>query len=61
MEKLKLPVESLAVETFDAGEAGEAVGTVEAREVTGPGGACCTRRNTGCPDVTTIFTGVCGC
>jgi len=60
MEKLKLPVESLRVETYDAGDVGEASGTVEAREASGPGGGCCTHINTGCnPDITTVFTGSC--
>ena len=62
MEKLKLQVESLRVETFDAGEAGAAAGTVHAREASGPGGGCCTRINTGCnPDVTLVMTGACVC
>lgn len=53
MEKLKLPVESLRVETFDAGDVADDRGTVNAREV-------CTRLQTGCnPDVTTVFTGSC--
>ncbi|HEV7587736.1 MAG TPA: hypothetical protein VGO40_06365 [Longimicrobium sp.] len=60
MEKLKLPVDSLVVETFDAGDAGETAGTVEALEASGPGGGCCTRINTGCnPDVTTVNTSPC--
>jgi hypothetical protein len=58
MEKLKLPVESLEVETFDTGDAGRPEGTVQGHEVSAPA-ACCTRRGTGCPDVTTIFTGNC--
>jgi len=58
VEKLKLPVESLKVETFDAGGAGSPEGTVLGHEVSAPA-ACCTRQATGCPDVTTIFTGPC--
>jgi len=62
MEKLKLPVESLQVETFDAGDASEGAGTVHGREVSGPGGGCCTRLQTGCnPDVTLVMTGECHC
>jgi len=53
MEKLRLPIESLQVETFDAGEAEEDRGTVDARQVQ------CTRAATGCPDVTTVMTGAC--
>ena len=53
MEKLKLPVESLQVETFDAGEAEEERGTVDARQQ-------CTRIQTTCnPDITTVMTGTC--
>jgi hypothetical protein len=62
MKKLTLPVESLQVETFDLGDAGNAAGTVHGREVSGPGGGCCTRINTGCnPDVTLVMTGACAC
>jgi hypothetical protein len=62
MQKLKLPVESLRVETFDVGEAEGAAGTVQARAVSGHGGGCCTRINTGCnPDVTLVMTGACAC
>jgi len=59
MEKLKLPVGDLRVETFDACELRDERGTVQAR-VSGAGGACCTQLNTGCnPDITTVFTGSC--
>lgn len=59
MQKLKLPVDGLKVETFEAGDLLEAQGTVEAR-ASGPGGGCCTRIDTGCnPDITTVFTGNC--
>ena len=62
MEKLKLPVDELRVETFEAGDVPRAQGTVRARAATGPGGACCTRINTGCnPDVTQALTGACAC
>jgi hypothetical protein len=62
MKKLKLPVESLQVETFDAGDAGEGAGTVNARELSGAGGGCCTRLQTGCnPDITLVNTGECVC
>lgn len=62
MEKLKLPVEELRVDTFEAGEAPGAQGTVEARALSGPDGACCTRINTGCnPDITNVATGACNC
>ena len=61
MEKLKLPVDELRVESFEAGGVPGAQGTVEAR-ATGPGGACCTRINTGCnPDITQALTGACAC
>ncbi|HEX8244360.1 MAG TPA: hypothetical protein VF541_12710 [Longimicrobium sp.] len=60
MEKLKLPVEKLQVETFDLGDAPDAQGTVNARAASGPGGGCCTRINTGCnPDVTNVLTDPC--
>jgi hypothetical protein len=53
MEKLRLPVESLQVETFDAGEAEDERGTVDAHMK-------CTRIDTTCnPDVTTVMTGAC--
>ena len=62
MEKLRLPVESLQVETFDLGDAGKASGTVNAQAASGAGGGCCTRINTGCnPDVTLVLTGACVC
>jgi len=50
MEKLKLPVESLKVDTFDTGDAPEEKGTVHAHMTPG-GGACCTRDGTGCHTV----------
>jgi len=53
MDKLRLPVESLQVETFDAGEAEDERGTVDARQ------GQCTRAHTTCPDVTTVMTGAC--
>jgi len=60
MEKVKLPVESLQVETFAAGEAAKEGGTVNAREASGAGGGCCTHIQTGCnPDITNVFTGSC--
>jgi hypothetical protein len=35
---------------------------VHAREMSGPGGGCCTRINTGCnPDITQVMTGACVC
>lgn len=54
MRKLRLPVESLEVDTFDAGEAEEQErGTVEAHMK-------CTRIDTTCnPDITTVMTGAC--
>lgn len=62
MEKLKLPVESLQVETYDLGDAGKASGTVNAQAMSGAGGGCCTHINTGCnPDVTLVMTGACVC
>jgi hypothetical protein len=62
MEKLKLPVDKLRVETFDPGNSGDAAGTVNALEMSGPGGGCCTRINTGCnPDITQALTGACPC
>jgi hypothetical protein len=61
MKKLTLPVDHLKVETFTVGDAVRDRGTVEAR-ASGPGGGCCTRIDTGCnPDITTVFTGSCGC
>lgn len=50
MEKLKLPVDTLQVETFDTGDAEKDVGTVHAH-MTPAGGACCTRDGTGCHTV----------
>ena len=62
MKKLKLPVDTLQVETFEVGDALKAQGTVEARENSGPGGGCCTRIDTGCnPDITLAVTGACAC
>lgn len=62
MQKLKLPVESLRVETFDLGEGEGTAGTVQARAASGPDGGCCTRINTGCnPDITLVMTGACVC
>lgn len=61
MEKLKLPVDELQVETFDLGDAPDAQGTVRGH-ASGAGGACCTRINTGCnPDITLALTGACAC
>ena len=60
MEKLKLPLDDVRVESFETGADGADRGTVEALAVSA-GGACCTQRLSGCPDVTTIFTGQCGC
>jgi hypothetical protein len=72
MAKLKLAVETLRVETFDAGGALHARGTVEAlsptdvtQVLTGAccthvAATCCTRINTGCnPDVTQVHTAGC--
>ena len=60
MEKLKLPVDQLRVDTFDAGETPDGEGTVRGRVASGPDGGCCTSLNTGCnPDITTVFTGSC--
>jgi hypothetical protein len=56
MEKLKLPVESLKVDTFDTGDAQKEKGTVQAY-MTPAGGACCTRDGTGCHTV--VFTNPC--
>ena len=50
MEKLKMPVESLDVETFDVGGDPKSGGTVHAHMTPG-GGACCTREGTGCHTV----------
>jgi hypothetical protein len=59
VDKLKLPVDGLRVETFDPGGTPEARGTVNAM-ITAAGGACCTRLQTGCnPDITSIYTGRC--
>jgi hypothetical protein len=53
MEKLRLPIESLQVDTFDAGGADEERGTVEGRQA-------CTRLQTTCnPDITFVMTGAC--
>jgi len=57
MEKLKLPVESLKVDTFDAGGAPLEKGTVHARMTPG-GGVCCTVDGTGCHTV--VLTNPCG-
>jgi len=60
MKKLTLPVDSLQVETFDLGDTETAAGTVHGREVSGPGGGCCTHLQTGCnPDITFVMTGEC--
>jgi len=50
MEKLRLPVDTLQVETFEAGDAEKREGTVHAH-MTPAGGACCTRGGTGCQTV----------
>ena len=50
MEKLKMPVESLDVETFDAGAGLKPEGTVRAH-MTPAGGVCCTVGSTGCHTV----------
>ncbi|MBV9111047.1 MAG: hypothetical protein JO306_16700 [Gemmatimonadetes bacterium] len=60
MEKLKLPLDEVRVESFETGTSAGDRGTVEALAVSA-GAACCTKRLSGCPDVTTIFTGQCGC
>ena len=59
MEKMKLPLERLTVETFDAGSVDGTRGTVEGREISAGAAVCCTHRLSGCPDVTSIFTGQC--
>lgn len=60
VNKRKLPVDDLRVDTFDAGEVADERGTVQARAASGAGGGCCTSLNTGCnPDITTVFTGNC--
>lgn len=56
MEKLKMPVESLTVDSFDVGEAKKPAGTVHAH-MTPAGGACCTVDGTGCHTV--VFTNPC--
>lgn len=58
MEKLKLPLGEVRVDSFEMGEAVGDRGTVEARAIS-VGSACCTRMISGCPDVTTIYTGQC--
>jgi hypothetical protein len=50
MEKLKLPVDSLKVDTFEVDDAHKEGGTVHAHMTPG-GGACCTRDGTGCHTV----------
>ena len=61
MEKLRLPIEELRVETFDPGGDAQGRGTVNAH-ASGPGGGCCTRIDTGCnPDITLVMTGACAC
>lgn len=56
MEKLKLPVDSLKVDTFDAGGPPTEKGTVRGH-MTPAGGACCTLDGTGCH--TAVFTNPC--
>jgi hypothetical protein len=56
MEKLKVAVESLKVDTFDVGGDPPAEGTVHAY-MTPAGGACCTRDGTGCHTV--VLTSPC--
>lgn len=56
MDKLKLPVDSLDVESFDVDAAQKDEGTVHAH-MTPAGGACCTRDGTGCHTV--ILTSPC--
>jgi len=50
MEKVKMPVESLDVDTFETGEAQKTEGTVHAH-MTPAGGVCCTVGSTGCQTV----------
>ena len=50
MEKLKVAVESLKVDTFEVGGDEKAEGTVRAH-MTPAGGACCTVDGTGCHTV----------
>lgn len=59
MEKMKLPLEQLTVESFDAGHAMETRGTVDGRAISAGAQVCCTHRLSGCPDVTSIYTGQC--
>lgn len=56
MEKLKVAVDSLNVESFEVGDEQKAGGTVHAHMTPG-GGACCTRDGTGCHTVS--FTTPC--
>ena len=56
MDKLKLPVDSLDVESFDVDAAPKDEGPVHAH-MTPAGGACCTRDGTGCHTV--ILTSPC--
>ena len=50
MEKVKMQVDSLDVETFEAGDTQKTEGTVHAH-MTPAGGACCTVGSTGCHTV----------
>jgi hypothetical protein len=61
MTKLKLGLEDLRVDTFEAGAIGDLRGTVHGLAVLSGGAAvCCTRIQTGCnPDITSVFTGAC--
>jgi hypothetical protein len=60
MEKLKLPLDEVRIESFETGQAASQRGTVEARAIS-IGSTCCTRRDTTCHDVTSVFTGACNC
>jgi hypothetical protein len=59
MEKLKLPLDDVRIDSFETGQAAMNRGTVEARDVS-IGSTCCTRRDTTCHDVTTVYT-ACNC
>jgi hypothetical protein len=57
MDKLKLPVDTLKVDTFEVGDARKTEGTVHAHMTPG-GGVCCTVDGTGCHTV--VLTNPCG-
>jgi hypothetical protein len=58
--KLKLALDDLYVDSFDAGEPEDGRGTVRGLAVSGAAAVCCTRIQTGCnPDITNVATGAC--